>query len=155
MAPASGNPADRRPAPRLGWRFSLFTAVCAGLVAAWIDRLKPLSEQLAEDVPLVVLAFAAARVAGWLAVWTGGRDHGFRAGAFTWVIFSFGVTATFANAAAWLADPLTQLEHVPMGAMIVGAVALVPCVVGSLLFQGGVLVSARLTARRGQPTGSG
>ena len=163
MAPGgtSGNPADRRHAPpRLGWRFSLFAAVCAAVVDAYIERFQPIATQLAEGVPLVALAFAAARLAGWLAAWTGGRDYGIRAGAFTLVLFSLGVSimtglSSAAHRAEWLADPLAVLNHLTALSLIVGTVALVPCLVGSLLFQGAVLVSARLTAKRARPTGSG
>jgi hypothetical protein len=156
---SSGNTA------RYGWRYSLFAGIVAFPIAAGVMLVLGRGDMSWSDAAiLTVAAVIAARLGGWLALLSGGRDHGIRAGAFTAVGYALlcGILVQTSFAFRLLFEPslerLTTSERwqlvlndgVPafirdfvigsiVGALFIaglfGWLIVFACMVGTLLFQ--------------------
>ena len=72
---------------RHGWTYSLFAGVVALPVAIWFAWSQHWPNPSVLAATMTLGAIVAARLAGWLAVLSGGRDHGWRAATYTGVIY--------------------------------------------------------------------
>lgn len=141
---------------RRGWTYSLFAGIVALPVAIWFAWLQhgPKPSLLAATMTLA--AMVAARVGGWLAILSGGRDHGWRAATYTGVIYllfcgALGVILLYlpdaphdawaliqqmgAPAFAWRLAEQTVLSIFLVMAIFAWWTLLPACVVGTLAFH--------------------
>jgi hypothetical protein len=75
------------PHSRHGWAYSLFAGLVALPIAAWFVWLQHLSRPFLVAVAMTFAAIVLARLAAWLAILSGGRDHGWRATAYTGLFY--------------------------------------------------------------------
>ncbi len=141
---------------RRGWWYSLFAGVVACLVAISFVSVDYLPQPTLFVVAMTVAAMVSARLGGWLALLSGGRDHGWRAAAYTCLLYLI-----FCGTAGGIAIILSEVPaedawaHLLRGGvldvagrlaegMIAGSlsamffgwwVIALPCAIGTLLFQ--------------------
>jgi hypothetical protein len=121
--------------PRHGWSYSIAVGLLAGAIWQGMVYSSDLSRHWRELTAVILTGFGSARLGGWLGTATGGRDHGWRAGAYTTVLFVLSVLLVMRIASGHggdFGDALQQSGFLTFLGSILGYMAL------SVLFTVGV-----------------